>query len=74
MLTESHTAVFGCERCETLWETLSITANASHIKRTSYKTVIGNLFQHLRKQLVKHDGTAKVILKQVQDDKRRKPL
>jgi len=46
MLTESHTAVFGCELCEklceTLWETLSLTANASHIKITSYKTVIGN--------------------------------
>ena len=45
MLTESHTAVFRCELCEklceTLWETLSITAIASHIKRIGYKTVIG---------------------------------
>jgi len=45
MLTESHTAVFRCELCEklcdTLWETLSITANASPVKRTGYKTVIG---------------------------------
>ena len=57
MLTESHTAVFRCELCEklceTLWETLSITANTSHIKRTGYKTVIGNLFQHLRKQFAR---------------------
>ena len=45
MLTESHTAVFRCELCEklceTLWETLSITAHTSQIKRTDYKTVIG---------------------------------
>ena len=54
-LTESHTAVFRCELCEklceTLRETLSLTQNASHIKRTRYKTVIGNLFQHLRKHV-----------------------
>jgi len=46
MLTESHTAVFRCELCEklceTLWETLPITTNTSPIKRTGCKTVIGN--------------------------------